>query len=69
MERVETRMNRLRRVDDSPDDRYSSSVSTLFPPIGKAASAFSTFELSTMEKIQAHRYVLLNCPQVKPYIE
>ncbi|XP_058787440.1 uncharacterized protein LOC131661819 isoform X1 [Vicia villosa] len=66
---IETRINRPSRVDDYPDERDSSHRSTIFPPIGRAVGAFSTFDLSTMEKTQAHRYVLLNCPQVKPYID
>lgn len=69
IEGIETRISRPARVDDNPDDRDSSNASTIFPPMGRAVGAFSTFELSTMAKTQAHRYVVLNCPQVKPYIE
>nr|XP_007140984.1 hypothetical protein PHAVU_008G157400g [Phaseolus vulgaris]ESW12978.1 hypothetical protein PHAVU_008G157400g [Phaseolus vulgaris] len=35
----------------------------------EVVSAASTFEMSTIERTQAHRYVLFNCPQVQPYIE
>lgn len=66
---IETRISRPACVDDYPDERDSSHISTLFPPIGRAIGAFSTFDLSTVEKTQAHRYVLLNCPQVKTYNE
>lgn len=69
LEGIETRINRPARVDDVPDNRDSTLLSSIFPSIGKAVGAFSTFQLSTLEKTQAHRYVLLNCPQVKPYIE
>ena len=61
MEGIETRMNRSSRVDDSPNVD-STQLSTLFPPIGRAVSASSTFEMSTMEKTQAHQYVLFNYP-------
>ncbi|XP_050895866.1 uncharacterized protein LOC127102549 [Lathyrus oleraceus] len=69
IDEIETRISRPARIDDYPDERDSSHRSTIFPPIGRAVGAFSTFDLSTMEKTQAHRYVLLNCPQVKPYID
>nr|XP_007134681.1 hypothetical protein PHAVU_010G067100g [Phaseolus vulgaris]ESW06675.1 hypothetical protein PHAVU_010G067100g [Phaseolus vulgaris] len=44
-------------------------LSTIFPPIGIVVSASSTFELSTMQRTQAHRYVLFNCPEVTPFIQ
>lgn len=69
VEGIETRINRPARVDDYPDDSASSRTSTIFPPMGKAVGAFQSFELSDMVKTQAHRYVLFNCPQVKPYID
>ena len=69
IEGIETRINRPARVDDYPDDRDSLHLHSMFPPMGRVVGAFSTFELSAIEKSQAHRYVLLNCPQVKPYIE
>lgn len=66
---IETRINRPARVDDYPDERDLSHTSSIFPSVGRAVGVFSTFNLSTMEKTQARRYVLLNCPEVKPYIE
>ena len=71
MEGVETRMNRPSRVDDSPNSPNAdiTQLSTLFPPIGRVVSVLSTFEMSTMERTQTHRYVLFNCPEVKSYIE
>ncbi|KAK7258274.1 hypothetical protein RIF29_23845 [Crotalaria pallida] len=68
LEGIETRINRPARVDDF-NSASTSHLPSLFPPLGKAVGAFSTFELSTLEKIQAHRYLLLNCPAVKPYID
>jgi len=68
MEGMETIINRPSRVDDCGDTELSE-LSTLFPLIGRVVSASSTFQISTMEKTQAHRYVLFNCPHVKPYIE
>ena len=69
IEGIETQINRPTRVDDYPDNRHSSNVNSIFPPVGRVVGAFSTFELSAMEKRQAHRYVLLNCLEVKPNIE
>ncbi|WMV26375.1 hypothetical protein MTR67_019760 [Solanum verrucosum] len=66
LEEIETRTNRPRRVNDYPEDRGSTN-SSIFPPVGKGVGA-ETFELSPMVKRQAHRYVVLNCPQVMPFI-
>jgi len=66
--RMKTRSNRPSRVDDYANTNYCH-LSTLFPPIGRIVSGSSTFELSTVEKTQEHRYVLFNCPEVKPYIQ
>ncbi|XP_059290366.1 uncharacterized protein LOC132043916 [Lycium ferocissimum] len=64
---IESRINRPRRVDDYPDDSSTTNSSSIFPPVGKGLGV-DTFELSPMVKRQAHRYVLLNCPQVAPFI-
>ncbi|KAH0669882.1 hypothetical protein KY285_024019 [Solanum tuberosum] len=66
LEEIETRTNRPRHVNDYPEDRGSTN-SSIFPPVGKGVGA-ETFELSPMVKRQAHRYVVLNCPQVMPFI-
>ncbi|XP_070037801.1 uncharacterized protein [Nicotiana tomentosiformis] len=68
IEGIETRCNRPRRLDDFPEDRGSVNSSSIFPPVAKGLGAV-TFELSPMAKCQAHRYVLLNCPQVMPFIK
>ncbi|KAL4337484.1 hypothetical protein AHAS_Ahas12G0114800 [Arachis hypogaea] len=41
----------------------------MFPAIGKAVGAVSHFELTPMEKHQAHRHVLVNCDAVVPFLE
>ena len=64
---IETIFNRIRRVDDEPDT-MASSVSGLFPPVGKPVGGFTYFSLSTKEKLQAHRHVLTNCAQVNPFL-
>ncbi|XP_058741699.1 uncharacterized protein LOC131614087 [Vicia villosa] len=66
---IETRINRPTRVDYYPGERDLSHTSSIFPSMGRGVRAFSTFDLSTMEKTQAHRYVSLNCLEVKPYID
>ncbi|XP_027912627.1 uncharacterized protein LOC114172228 [Vigna unguiculata] len=53
---IETIFNRIRRVDDEPDTMVSS-VSGLFPPVGKPVGGFTYFSLSTKEKLQAHRHI------------
>ncbi|XP_027922753.1 uncharacterized protein LOC114180648 [Vigna unguiculata] len=53
---IETIFNRIRRVDDEPDT-MASSVSGLFPPVGKPVGGFTYFSLSTKEKLQAHRHI------------
>jgi len=68
MEGIKTRMNRPSCVDGSLNVD-STQLSTLFPPIGRVVSASSTFEMSTMERTQTHRYVLFNCHEVMLYIE
>ena len=54
LEGIETQINRPRRVDDYPNQNECPTPSTIFPSIGRAVGASSAFELSVMEKIQAH---------------
>ncbi|KAG5618649.1 hypothetical protein H5410_018473 [Solanum commersonii] len=46
-----------------------SGMSSLFPQLGKSASASENFPLNPMQKLQAHRYILLNCAIVTPFVE
>ncbi|KAK6803686.1 hypothetical protein RDI58_001470 [Solanum bulbocastanum] len=39
----------------------------MFPQQGKPTGGSTTEPLTTLEKTQAHRYVLLNCVAVKPF--
>jgi hypothetical protein len=64
---IETRFSRPRRVCDEPNK--PSYVSSIFPQLGKPVGASSMFTLTQMQKLQAHRYVLLNCPIVTPFVE
>ncbi|XP_061359254.1 uncharacterized protein LOC133303366 [Gastrolobium bilobum] len=68
-EEVESRMNRGRRVDDRPNSTETSQISSIYPQLGRSMGSSSTFTLTPLEKIQAHRYLLLNCPVVTPYVE
>ncbi|XP_052723821.1 uncharacterized protein LOC108344223 [Vigna angularis] len=65
---IETVFNRLRRVNDEPSID-SCTVSTLFPPIGKAVGGFTYFTLSEKEKLQAHRHILTNSAIVDPFLQ
>ncbi|XP_049364607.1 uncharacterized protein LOC125829432 [Solanum verrucosum] len=69
MEDIETRFNRRRRVRDDPNYIQPSGMSTIFPQLGKPASAPENYHLAPMQKLQAHRYVLLNCSIVTPFVE
>ena len=66
---IETRFNRVGRVDDNLnhiDPRHGDSI---FPKIGRPIGKVSTFMLSQLELAQAHRYVLFNSTIADPFIE
>ncbi|XP_075084789.1 uncharacterized protein LOC142168035 [Nicotiana tabacum] len=69
IEDIETKFNRPRRVRDDPNVTEPSGTSSIFPQLGKPASASITFHLTDMQKLQAHRYVLLNCAIVTPFVD
>ncbi|XP_070020461.1 uncharacterized protein [Nicotiana sylvestris] len=69
IEDIETRFNRPRRVRDEPNVTEPSGTSSIFPQFGKPASASIIFPLTDMQKLQAHRYVLLNCAIVMPFVD
>ncbi|XP_060171665.1 uncharacterized protein LOC132602887 [Lycium barbarum] len=69
MEDIETRFNRPRRVCDDPNDIEPSGTSSIFPQLGKPASAPENLLLTHMQKLHAHRYVLLNCAIVMPFVD
>ncbi|KAL4301440.1 hypothetical protein AHAS_Ahas17G0301100 [Arachis hypogaea] len=69
LDNIETRINRPGQVDDEPVDVLHNSGESMFPAIGKALGAVSHFELTPMEKYQAHRHVLVNCDAVVPFLE
>ncbi|RDX80641.1 hypothetical protein CR513_38787, partial [Mucuna pruriens] len=66
-EEVESRSNRSRCVDDRPNDNETSQI--IYPQLGRPVGSSSTFTHTSLEKTQAHRYLLLNCPKVQPYVE
>ncbi|KAL4337201.1 hypothetical protein AHAS_Ahas12G0086500 [Arachis hypogaea] len=69
LDNIETRINRLGRVDDQSVDVTHNSGKTMFPTSGKALGAISYFELTPMEKHQAHRHVRDNYDAVVPFVE
>ncbi|PHT51605.1 Retrovirus-related Pol polyprotein from transposon TNT 1-94 [Capsicum baccatum] len=69
IEDIETRFNRPRSVRDDTNDIEPSGMSTLFPQLGKPESAAKNYDLTPMSKLQAHRYVLLNCAIVTPFVD
>ncbi|KAG5632405.1 hypothetical protein H5410_004122 [Solanum commersonii] len=46
-----------------------SGISSLFPQLGKPASASENFPLNSMQKLQAHRCVLLDCAIVTQFVD
>ena len=68
---IETIWNRPRRVDDEggisqhPNDR----IAEFFPCVGKPIGGFTWFTLTSTQRMQAHRHILVNCPAVDPYVQ
>ncbi|XP_061374183.1 uncharacterized protein LOC133316451 [Gastrolobium bilobum] len=69
IDNIETRWNRPGRVDDVPNDAQDKSqMDEIFPRVGKPIGASSYFNLTSMQRLQAHRHVLTNCPLVETYV-
>ena len=66
---IETRFNRVGRVDDFSSQCDFNQESFIFPSIGRSVGKVLTFTLTQLELTQAHRYVLFNCPIADPFIE
>ncbi|XP_025675671.1 uncharacterized protein [Arachis hypogaea] len=69
LDNIETRMNRPVRVDDQPSGVLPNAYETMFPKVGKAIGTATYFKLSQMERLQAHRHVLVNCEVVTDFID
>ncbi|KAK2403534.1 hypothetical protein QL285_052960 [Trifolium repens] len=71
LENIETRWNQTSRVDDEPinDIQVDSHVAELFPRVGKPIGGSSYYTLTPIEKLQAHRHILTNCPLVDDYLK
>jgi hypothetical protein len=71
LENIETKWNQTSRVDDEPiyDIQTDSRVAELFPRVGKPIGGSSYYTLTPIEKLQAHRHVLTNCPIVDDYLK
>ncbi|CAA0839635.1 Unknown protein, partial [Striga hermonthica] len=71
LEGFSTKHNKPSRNEENQDHQESDllgEVSSLFPPVGKPLGRPSSFILTDLEKLQAHRYVLYNCKAVIPYL-
>ncbi|XP_060182958.1 uncharacterized protein LOC132612901 [Lycium barbarum] len=68
-EGIESRLNRPKHVNDEPNCNEASEKSSMFPQQGKPVGGSTTEPLTLLEKTQAHRYVLLNCATVKPFVD
>ncbi|XP_057748109.1 uncharacterized protein LOC130967309 [Arachis stenosperma] len=69
LDNVESRINRPVRVDDRPREDGPNNVTSMFPLIGKAVGAATSFNLSPTERFQAHRHVLVNCTAVENFLD
>ncbi|CAK8562009.1 unnamed protein product [Lathyrus sativus] len=71
LENIETRWNQPGRVDDDPigDIQIGSHVAEIFPIFGKPVGGSSYYTLTPIEKLQAHRHILTNCPIVDDYLK
>lgn len=65
LEDIETRFNRVGRVDDHPtvdeNERPDSELQRSFPLIGRFVGDGDVRTLSPVERVQAHRFILMNC--------
>ena len=68
MKDIETSFNRPPRVDDHPESSISRE-NALIPLCGKEVGGSTTFILSELEKLQAHRHILVNCSKVDPFLK
>ncbi|XP_070019526.1 uncharacterized protein [Nicotiana sylvestris] len=67
---IETRFNRPRRVRDDPNVTEPYGMSSIFPQLGKHASASITFPLNDMQKLQAYRlFMFFNISIIISYSE
>lgn len=68
---VETRFNRISRVDDHPvvehDLGPESEIPHSFPFLGRPVGASRFDTLSPIERQQAHRYILVNSSFLDDY--
>lgn len=70
IEGFETKFNRPSRNDDKVKVEHSNLAveSILFPRVGRPIGKPTNYILNNLEKVQAHRYVLFNCPDVAPFL-
>lgn len=70
---IETRFNRIGRVDDHPmvehDLGSDSQIPCIFPSLGRSVGASRLDTLTSIERQQAHRYILVNSSFLDDYRE
>ncbi|XP_052159472.1 uncharacterized protein LOC127776976 [Oryza glaberrima] len=71
LEGFETKHNQPTRNDDNDESVACSDdecTPYLFPHVGKPLGKPRSYVIRGLTKMQAHRYVLFNCPDVDPYL-
>ena len=69
LDRIETRFNWVRWVDDFSSECSLYQESSIFLNISQSVRKVFTFTLTQLELAQADRYVLFNCFIADPFIE
>jgi hypothetical protein len=64
----DTKINRPSRNSECGSTSLEAN-SSLFSKRGRFLGKHGTYILSDLEMVQAHRYVLFNCPEVIPYLK
>ena len=66
---VQSRRTRLPRNDDGGEGCSSTPPLSIFNYIGRPSGKCTSFILDDKDMKVAHLYVLLNCPEVEPFLE
>ncbi|XP_025665256.1 uncharacterized protein [Arachis hypogaea] len=69
LEIIFSQINRPLRIDDRPSKDVTDTMTSMFPLIVKAVGDAVHMNLSLIERLQAHRHMLVNCTAVENFLE